>query len=73
MGVGVKEHEVLFQVCLLLRVKPWEKPSCIMQLHVTERWGLGQHGYRTYYPVMPEFIKAEHLMHENLYGAVFES
>lgn len=32
----------LFQVCLLLSVKPWEEPSCIMQLHMTERWGLGQ-------------------------------
>ncbi len=48
----------LFQVCLLLSVKPWEEPSCIMQLHVTERWGLGaNHGGRPYHPVMPEFIK----------------
>lgn len=28
-------------------------------------------GYRPHYPVMPELIKGELLMHENLYSAVF--
>lgn len=33
------------------------------------KMGIGANqGYR---PVMPEFIKGELLMHENLYGAVF--
>lgn len=38
---GTRES-VWCQVCSLLSVKPCEEPSCIMQLHVTERWGLGQ-------------------------------
>lgn len=36
------------------------------------KMGIGaNHGYRPHYPVMPEFIKGELLMRENLYGAVF--
>lgn len=32
----------LLQVCLLLSGKRWNEPSCIMHLHVTERWGLSK-------------------------------
>lgn len=68
---GKKKQEALFQVCFLLSVKAWEKTFMHYAIPCDRKMGIGANqGYRPHYPVMPEFIKGELLMHENLYGAV---